>query len=41
MDKKVMYMLLGGAAVVSAAVALHFLSKSAEEADDSLEADLE
>jgi hypothetical protein len=41
MDKKVMYAILGGAAVVGAAVAYHFLSSASEEADDSLEADLQ
>ena len=34
MDKKVLYALIGGAAIVGAAVAYHMASKSAEEADD-------
>lgn len=41
MDKKVMYALIGGAAVIGAAVAFHFLARSSEEADDNLDADLE
>ena len=35
-----MYALMGGVAVVGAAVAFHFLSKSSEEVDDALDADL-
>jgi hypothetical protein len=41
MDKKVMYALIGGVAVIGAAVAFHLLNKNAEEADDSLDNDLE
>lgn len=41
MDKKVLYALIGGAAVVGAAVAYHLASKSAEEADDGIDEDLE
>jgi len=41
MDKKVMYALVGGAALVGAAVAFHLLSKSSDEVEDSLESDLE
>ena len=39
MDKKVLYALIGGAAVVGAAVAYHFMSKS--EAEDTLDDDLD
>lgn len=39
MNKKVLYALLGGAAVVGAAVAFHFLSS--KEAGDTLGDDLE
>jgi len=41
MDKKVVYALLGGAALVGAAVAYHLLSGSTEEVEDSLEAHLD
>lgn len=41
MDKKVLYALIGGVAVVGAAVAYHMASKSAEEADDGIDEDLE
>ena len=41
MDKKVMYALIGGVAVIGAAVAFHLLNKNAEEADESLDNDLE
>lgn len=34
MDKKVLYALIGGVAVVGAAVAYHLASKSTEEAED-------
>ena len=34
MDKKVLYALIGGVAIVGAAVAYHIASKSTEEADD-------
>ena len=34
MDKKVLYALIGGVAIVGAAVAYHMASKSTEEADD-------
>ena len=37
MDKKVLYALIGGVAVVGAAVAYHLASKSAEEADDGID----
>ena len=40
MDKKVLYALLGGAAVVGAAVAFHLLGKASEEADDGLDAEI-
>jgi hypothetical protein len=40
MDKKVMYALIGGVAVVGAAVAFHILSRSSE-ADEELDGDLE
>ena len=33
MDKRVLYALLGGAALVGAAVAFHLIGKSAEESD--------
>jgi len=36
-----MYALVGGAALVGAAVAFHLLSKSSDEVEDSLESDLE
>lgn len=39
MDKKVMYALIGGAAVIGAAVAYHLLSQT-EEAEESLDSDL-
>lgn len=41
MDKKVLYALIGGVAVVGAAVAYHLASKSAEEADDGIDEDLD
>jgi hypothetical protein len=41
MDKKVLYALIGGVAVVGAAVAYHLATKSAEEADDGIDEDLE
>ena len=41
MDKKVMYALMGGVAVIGAAVAFHLLSKSESEADETLDNDLE
>jgi hypothetical protein len=40
MDKKVLYALIGGVAVVGAAVAYHLASRSAEEADDGIDDDL-
>jgi hypothetical protein len=40
MDKKVLYALIGGAAVVGAAIAYHFISNSEQEAD-ALEDDLD
>lgn len=36
-----MYALIGGAAIVGAAVAFHFLGKGGEEADETLDNDLE
>jgi hypothetical protein len=42
MRKEVMYALIGGAAVVGAAVAFHYAnSKSTEGGDDGLDSDLE
>jgi hypothetical protein len=41
MDKKVLYALIGGVAVVGAAVAYHLASKSIEEADDGIDDELE
>lgn len=40
MDKKVMYALIGGAAVIGAAVAFHFMGKADSESD-SMDADLD
>jgi len=41
MDKKVMYALIGGAAIIGAAVAFHLISAKTEEADDDqLDGDL-
>ena len=40
MDKRVYYALVGGVAIVSAAVAFHFLSRGTEEADDGLDDEL-
>jgi hypothetical protein len=40
MDKKVLYALIGGVAVVGAAVAYHLASKASEEADN-IDEDLE
>jgi hypothetical protein len=41
MDKKFVYALLGGAAIIGAAVAYHLFSKSSEEAEGDLDADLD
>jgi hypothetical protein len=41
MDKKVMYALIGGASIIGVAVAFHLLNKNAEEADETLDNDLE
>jgi hypothetical protein len=41
MDKKVLYALIGGVAVVGAAVAYHLATKSAEEAEDGIDHELE
>ena len=40
MNKRVLYGLLGGAAVIGAAVAFHLVSKQTDEADENLEEDL-
>lgn len=42
MDKKVLYALLGGVALVGAAIAFHYLgSKEVNEEEEKLDADLE
>ena len=41
MDKKVVYALIGGAALIGAAVAYHLFSKSSEEAEGDIDADLD
>lgn len=41
MDKNIKYALIGGAALVGAAVAYHLFNTSKEEADDGLDEDLE
>jgi len=40
MDKKVLYALIGGVAVVGAAIAYHFMAKG-ESAEDTLDDDLD
>jgi hypothetical protein len=40
-DKKVMYALIGGVAVVGAAIAFHFMSKEGDSADSGLDDDLD
>lgn len=41
MDKKVVYALLGGAAVIGAAIAYHFYSSSTEGVEDEMDAHLD
>ena len=41
MDKKVMYALIGGAAVVGASVAYYLASKSVEDSNDGIDHDLD
>jgi hypothetical protein len=41
MDKKVMYALLGGVAIIGAAVAFHMASGKGDEVEEQLDSDLE